>query len=398
MRAPVAVAGGGIAGCAACLALAAQAVPTVWIAPRADPSDKPSEKPGESLAAAAGPLLREIGLGHLLADPAHRRVEASFTCWGSAALLERSGIAHPGGLGHVVDRGRLEAGMAAAAAGRPEITLVDASLTAFRREGGGWRLETDAGQAIDAGFMIDATGRAAMVGRRQASHHRADRLIAAFDFLDQIDPDVDPTPATLVEGVENGWWYATLLADRRLVLNYYSDPDLMPRGIGRDAAAWRELAAGTGYIARWIETAGFALSRPPRLASAGTAWLSRAAGPDWIAVGDAAAAFDPLSAHGMTTALWTGIHGARAAHGALQGDPAGLACYADKVSLGIARFRSDRARIYAGETRFPDRPFWRRRQGGGEVKDGPAHPAGSMAGPSPGSGGTVPRPTIAQEA
>lgn len=359
MRAPVLVAGGGLAGAAACLTLGERGVPVRWIAPRSPAADKP----GESLSAAAEPLLRALGLDRLLGDPVHRRVESTFTCWGSAALRERSRMAHPGGLGHVLDRGRFEGAAISQATDHAAIAVTDGAVASIRRGLAGWTVETDQGELIAAAMLIDATGRAAAIGRRDAALQREDRLVAAYAFLDQVDEGIDPTPATLVEAVPNGWWYATLLADRRLVVNFYSDPDLMPRGLARDESAWRVLVAETCYISRWIETGGFALDGPPSLASAGTTWLSRPAGRDWVAVGDAAAAFDPLSSHGMTTALWTGIEAGKAAHRTLNGAGEALGEYADRVLQGVGRYRADRRRIYAGESRFAGHPFWQRRQG-----------------------------------
>lgn len=355
----MAVVGGGIAGSAACLALTGLGIPTYLVAPH----ESSVEKPGESLAAAAGSLLERLGLNDLLADPAHRQAHASFTSWGSSALLERHASGQRGGLGHVVDRARLESALVAAVHRRDGLHLVAGHLSDARRTAAGWELDIDTGQRIGTRFIIDATGRRAEIGRQLGGFRRLDRLIAAYAFLRQVDPDIDPTPATLIEAVPCGWWYATLLADRRLVVHFYSDPDLMPRGLGRDVTAWRELAAGTSYIARWIETAGFDLSQPPRLASAGTTWLETAAGPDWIAVGDAAASFDPLSAHGMTTALWTGVEAAETLSLALQGDIAATAHYAARLRTGVERFNLERDTIYSREVRFADKPFWRRRHG-----------------------------------
>lgn len=355
--AAIAVIGGGIAGCAACLALDKLGVAVTWIAP-----DVPSaEKPGESLAAAAMPLLADLGVDHLLADPAHRAAQVSFTSWGSAALLERHAAAQPGGPGHVLDRSRFEAGLVEAARQRPGIRMVDRYLRDFHRTGVGWTLVTDTGLQLGARFLIDASGRRAVIGRRLTRFRRLDRLVAAHAFLQQVAVDITPTPATLLEATDTGWWYATLLADRRLVINFYSDPDLMPRGIGSNVGTWRRLVERTSYISRWIESAGFALVQPPRLATAGTAKLEHAAGADWLAIGDAAASFDPLSAHGMTTALWMGIQAAAAASLAVDGDVSAPERYAARVRTGVEHFSRQRTAVYSRELRFRDQPFWQRR-------------------------------------
>ncbi|MGX1100650.1 glycine oxidase maturase GoxB [Amorphus sp. MBR-141] len=362
----VAVVGGGIAGCAACLSLSRNGVPVTWIV-----AERPAQKPGESLAAAALPLLADLGADHLLAAPAHRQATVSFTSWGSAALVERHASALPGELGLVLDRGRFEADLFELTRGRT-VRLVEASLLDFQRTGSGWTLATDEGHEIAARFLIDATGRRAAIGRRNGGVRRVDRLVAACTVLRQRDTGIDPTPATLIEAVDDGWWYATLLADRRLVVQFYSDPDLMPRGLRSYPALWRELADRTTYISRWIESAGYALTEAPRLATAGTAWLDAASGPGWLAVGDAAAAFDPLSAHGMTTALWTGIHGAAAAAAALDGDLSAAESYAARLRTGVEHFSRERAAVYAREARFHDRPFWRRRRASGPSYHPPA--------------------------
>lgn len=375
MRAPVVIAGGGLAGAAACLTLGERGVPVRWIVPRsparhaAAPASPAQDKPGESLSAAAEPLLRTLGLDRLLGDPAHRRVESTFTSWGGAALQERNRMVHPGGLGHVVDRGRFEGAARSQATDHAAVAVTEATVASIQRGRDGWTVETDQGERIAAAMLVDATGRAAAIGRRGASLLRDDRLMAAYAFLDQIDEGIDPTPATLVEAVPNGWWYATLLANRRLAVNFYSDPDLMPRGLARDESAWRVLVAETRYISRWIETGGFALAGPPSLASAGTTWLSRPAGQDWVAVGDAAAAFDPLSSHGMTTALWTGIEAGKAVHRTLNGADEALGDYADRVLQGVGRYRADRRRVYACEPRFARHPFWQRRHGPGAASE-----------------------------
>lgn len=136
-----------------------------------------------------------------------------------------------------------------------------------------------------------------------------DHLAAAYSFLFQKkDSDVQPTYATLIEAVDTGWWYASFLPSGVLALNYYSDPDLMPKGLTSNLEDWNALISKTKHISHWIDDAEFIIDSPPEIASAATRCLSSATGIEddapWAAIGDAAASFDPLSAHGMMTALW----------------------------------------------------------------------------------------------
>jgi flavin-dependent dehydrogenase len=218
------------------------------------------------------------------------------------------------------------------------------------------------GSQVNARFVLDCSGRAAVFGRRRAGQCRADRLVAAYDFLRSHDAAVELTPATLIEAAADGWWYAALLPDQRLSLAYFSDPDLLPRGLAHDAATWHALVASTRYVLRWLDDAGFRIDRPPRLASAATTWLQPAAGEDWATAGDAAAAFDPLSSHGLTTALWSGRRAALAGAAALDGEPARLASYTETLGAAVHTYLAQRQAVYGRERRFADRTFWRRRQ------------------------------------
>lgn len=363
VTAEVAVVGGGIAGAAACVALHRHGLRALWIAPNRGTDDA---LVGESLAPAAGPILAQLGLDRLLDGDRHRAANATFSAWGSNALGERNAIVHLEGAGRVLDRAGFEVDLTAAAAAVAERRPT--ALTAAAAGSGTWRLALADGSTAVAGFLVDASGRGSVASRALAKPHRDDRLVAACALLPHCDPTVEPTPATLVEAVVDGWWYAALLPDGRLSLACFSDPDLLPRGLSRDLDAWRALIGRTSHIARWIVDAGFGVMAPPRLYSAGTTWLDRVAGEHhgagWAAIGDAAAAFDPLSSHGMTTALWAAVRIGEAVPAWLAGDRQPLAGYARAVADGVTAFRTQRAAIYARERRFADSAFWKRRTAG----------------------------------
>lgn len=358
----IAVIGGGIAAMAAILRLRAGGADPLWIAPRADGGDIP----GEHLSPAARPLLAEIGAAHLLEDARHREAQSVFSAWGSPHLAERAGIVHLEGPGLVLDRAAFEEGLRGLT-GAQGVAPVEAKLDRLSRgKDGLWRLGTSDGASYRSRFILDGSGRAAVVAGLMAGDHagrfRADRLIALCAFLPQApDAEVMPTRATLLETMPEGWWYATLLGDGRLAVNFYTDPDLLPREATKDTEVLDRLLGASSFVGRWVMEADFQLTQPPALRSAGTTWLAPATGEGWAAIGDAAAAFDPLSSHGMTTALWSGIRAADAARALFDGDKAPLASYAAAVAHGVQDFLESRAAVYGEERRFADAPFWRRR-------------------------------------
>lgn len=358
----VAVVGAGIAGPAAVLALAQAGLEVHWIAPEPEPDHDPV---GETLAPAANPILERLGLADAMAAGGHRPSHTTLSAWGGNELVDRNAILHLEGPGLVLDRAGFEADLrrfAEAAAGRVTTTrLSDAGVSE-----GLWHLTLEDGETLTADAAVDASGRSAVIARHHAERHRADQLIAAHAFLPHRDDSVEPTPAVLIEAVETGWWYAALRPDGSLAVAYFTDPDLLGESPTRDPDAWAALVAGTRHISRWIEDAGFALDGLPSLSSAGTTWLvppaGRAEAAPWMAVGDCAAAFDPLSSHGMTTALWAGARSGGVLAAALEGEDTALEAYARSVMDGVAGFLAQRRTMYAQERRFSDAPFWQRRQ------------------------------------
>jgi 2-polyprenyl-6-methoxyphenol hydroxylase-like FAD-dependent oxidoreductase len=200
-----------------------------------------------------------------------------------------------------------------------------------------------------------------VVARRFGSVLRGDGLVAAWALLDPEEVDVARTPGSLVESATEGWWYSAVLPDGRLSLIWFTDADLLPKGLGGDLGAWRALLATSVLTAARVESAAFGLADAPRTAAVGGVHRTEVWGPGWAAVGDAAGARDPLSSHGMSVALWGGLTVAEALPAALVGDTAGLTEYGQTLARARQRYEAERTEVYGSERRF-DTPFWRRRR------------------------------------
>jgi hypothetical protein len=95
----------------------------------------------------------------------------------------------------------------------------------------------------------------------------------------------------------------------------------------------------------------------PRLALARSHLLHPVAGPRWLAIGDAASSFDPLSSQGIAKALRAGL---RAADVIRTGrDEA----YGQQIAAEFERYLETREHFYRIEARWPQHPFWNRRHG-----------------------------------
>ena len=335
-RYDVAIAGGGPAAAAAALLLARAGARTLVI----ERGDDRGDKPGESLAPAAKPVLQRLGVWDDLARDGHLPCHGNRSVWGSDRVDEMPFVFSPYGHGWHLDRRRFERRLneRACAAGATRVT--GTTVTAVRRDGDRWRLRC-ASDEIEASFLIDATGRASrvarMLGARRVIH---DPLVAVVAFLESPSPD--PDSYTFVEASEDGWWYSAPLPANRLAAMFVTDPPARP-------------FAPSGHTRARIEDHGYRLTAPPRVVDAGSARLDRFAGDGWLAAGDAAMSLDPLSSHGIAAAL----HGGMLAAEAILGGDAGR--YAGAMEAMWDGYASMRRTFYAGERRWAGTRFWSRR-------------------------------------
>jgi flavin-dependent dehydrogenase len=114
----------------------------------------------------------------------------------------------------------------------------------------------------------------------------------------------------------------------------------------------------TEYLRTRIESHNYYVEIGPRIMSASTSQLTQIAAESWLAVGDAAAAYDPLSSQGIKTALEMAVEGAKAI---LQRESRSVSRYVQAINHTFAEYLANRRLYYARERRWPDSPFWKRR-------------------------------------
>jgi flavin-dependent dehydrogenase len=164
----------------------------------------------------------------------------------------------------------------------------------------------------------------------------------------------------LIEAAEGGWWYSVPLPERRLAVVFMTDADLSARRVMRDVSHWHEQLRRAPHTAARSE--GYALEGGLRLVLANNVRSEPACGRGWLAVGDAAVAYDPLSGDGVLRALDTGRRGAAAALSALSGDESAAHAYSRELLDEFEVYLRRQKAFYGRETRWADSPFWARRR------------------------------------
>lgn len=360
MTTDVLVCGSGPAGSATAISLRDRGLDTILI----ERSDATSVSSGEHLSPRGVVALDRLGLGMLLASPQHARCPYIESAWGGSGLAIHDYIGTAYGSGFNLDRKRFDSSLRERAVNAGARLLTESYVKSVSRHGFCWRVElagATEGTVVNARFLVDATGRSAWVARRLGARiERVDRLVAATATLQPEEAGSLDNSRLLIEATEFGWWYSVHLSSGRTVASWMSDADMLRTDGLRPTSAWRKALLLAPYTA--ARCAGRSLEGPVKVAVASSQRLCNATGNGWLATGDAAQAYDPLSSEGISKGL---LHGAAAAHAVsshLNGNREALQGYAALLAHDFATFVENRLFYYGTESRWATSPFWRSRR------------------------------------
>jgi flavin-dependent dehydrogenase len=362
MQFDVAVLGGGPAGSATGLALARLGYAVVLI----ERSGYEDGRIGETLPPGVRKPLVELRLWDAFLADGHLPGPGIRSAWGRVDLYENDFIFNPYGAGWHLDRARFDALLAresekAGVSVRRRTRLLSSHETAA----GGWELRINSAGApeqIDARFVVDATGRMPAFACRQGARRLVlDHLVGVVAVLPSSSSRNAPDTAfMLVESIEEGWWYSALLPSGRMIVAYMTDADLFAHGSRSRSGFWQSQLRQAVHT--YERLGGRTRDLSLRVVAANSMVLDHAAGHNWLAVGDAAASFDPLSSQGIVRALESGRRAAAAIHGHFAGDRSVLQGCALALREQYQRYLDARLEYYRREQRWPHAVFWRRRQ------------------------------------
>lgn len=239
---------------------------------------------------------------------------------------------------------------------RAGVSVVEGRVREVMHEGG-HHVRMDDGQVLMADFLVEARGRQAPLAPDRLRGPETVSLLNVW----QGSPGA---PASAVESLEDGWAWMARLEDGRCYWQVTLDAAGLPgkAGLAEYCVARRAYSA---LVAELFD--GQALVPAQVHARSSTAILAgECVGQDWIRVGDAAMAVDPLSGNGIFQSLSSALQAPVVINTLLRKpERAGLArqFHQQRVEQLFLRFARIGRDFYGQEQGRAGQPFWARRQG-----------------------------------
>ena len=358
----VVIIGGGPAGSAAAIRLQQLSNMSVLLIERHESS---THRVGESIPPETSDLLKILGLWDQFQNQHHDPCLGSCSAWGSETLGYNDFLYNPMGHGWHLNREKFNQMLLESVKNSMVSLRVNTQFIHSKKTASGHLLTLKSSQQsvqVHANWVIDATGIKSSFAHKaghQAIHQ--DYQVCLTGFFDQADgPELNQL--TLLEATAYGWWYAAKLPNKQTVVALACDRDFMHQFKLRKEANWLKLLlAHSEYIAPQIiqqqwRNESLTINRTPSCIQ------SQIVGDQWLATGDAACSYDPISAQGVYKALSQGIKAAESINQFQLGQSDALHRYSQNIKQQYAIYLEQRNHLYQQEMRWADRPFWRHRQ------------------------------------
>ncbi|MFT5821461.1 MAG: 2-polyprenyl-6-methoxyphenol hydroxylase-like FAD-dependent oxidoreductase [Crocinitomix sp.] len=206
-------------------------------------------------------------------------------------------------------------------------------------------------KTIKGKWIVDATGR------NRALLHALNIPIEDYDDIMAFSCHLPKTNhPDLIHGVytesfAQGWGIVSVLSDEKQVMTLFTRKS---NGLHKQLSQyefWEQILANTNYLKTFLSEEAPDQIIGKRANSSAAKYFSS---KNWIAIGDAAFTFDPLSSHGITNAIYT----AKKAVQLITADTYNTQQYHTDLNEIFMAYLATKNSMYQSEQRWPEEAFW----------------------------------------
>jgi len=340
----VAIVGGGPAGATVALCLARRG----WKVCLFEATRFDAPRYGETLPPEINPALRELGLFEAFLATAPLESPGIVSAWGSAEPAAQDFLRNPYGPGWHVDRNCFDQMLWAQAVAAGAEWIGPGRVQLSGRDAGLWRIG-----GIGARFLVDASGRNGLRIDGDCDRDIDDRMLTIV-LRGNHPKGGNRDLRTFIETASAGWWYSAPLPHGDTIAMFFTDCDVYA---SEGVVLEQQLQESTLTRER-LQEADILTSR---IIYTTSSCRKKISGEAWLAAGDSASTYDPLSGRGIFKAIRQGERAAQALDACLCGEMERFTEYATYVRQEFESYVVQRRAYYATERRWPEAAFWAKR-------------------------------------
>lgn len=354
----VAIIGGGPSGCSTALTLLNHSQRSVLLV---ESSDYQLQRVGEVISPAIVPLLSFLSPTlQLDADRYIQTIENKIV-WGNPAVFSRNSQFSPYGSNLHLARNEFDKSLSNEVQNSGGIVLTKARIRTLKfttaNDWEGTVVANNKARKFQCNYIVDASGKKAILARKLLIKHRMlDKLVGVTGFFQLAGnaPDL-----FVMEACSFGWWYASKLPSGVLSVTLMTDADICRRERLHKVENWCQCLNTLKSLPAIVNPTG--LPQKIHIRPAHTQIIECFSGNGWMATGEAAVSFDPLSAMGIGHAISSGVACGQTVDRLLEGDGGLLKNYFQTIAVTLNNYLQTRMLYYRAERRWSKEIFWQRR-------------------------------------
>ncbi|WP_299410629.1 tryptophan 7-halogenase [Acaryochloris sp. IP29b_bin.148] len=362
----VVILGGGPAGLAAAISIRAKVDASVLVVEAQAPDQ---ERVGENCPPDIIVLLKQLGIAKAFNQAGHETCPGYASLWGSDHVGFNDFIVNPMGPSWRLNR-KLFDKMLVEQAEEAKVQFSWSTRFCATEK----PMESNHGRivhlvtykpnkiphTIEAGFVIDATGFEARFARAlNINKVIDDQLCATLRFAKVLKGQ--GSKRVQLEAFHEGWCYHSLLPENRVVSMIVTEKESLSALRANGYQGFEEALAATSFVSRSASQLTLG-NYNYRIFSIQSGLLPIVEGDDWIAIGDAAASYDPIAAQGIYKGLSHGLLAADKVAAWFMDNDRYSSRFSELVKQQFANYRKNRMYVYGLERRWAESNFWRKRE------------------------------------
>lgn len=358
----IVIIGAGPAGCSCAIALLNAGFTEVTII---DNAKDGKFHIGESIPPDMNLLLKQLDIYNSFLEAGHEPCYGSCSYWGSHLRGYNDSMLSPHGHGWHLDRSKYNQFLVDQSRKKGAKIIKEATYLESNRVENGYQIKYKKKQEdcvrLSANFVVDATGSKGVFAKDQGAYKIPGTSLMCVGIRFKNKGKREVSKLTHLESVEHGWWYAARIPGEYLLVTFYTTASLVKKLKLYSLKKWFQLLAespNTWELLSQMEP----VEGKIRGFNAESFCLNTISGKDWLAVGDTASTYDPITSQGITKATTQGARAAEIINYYLKGSQKALAQYEAEVKSQYNYYLTSRKHFYNLEKRWPKSMFWTKLQ------------------------------------